>query len=151
MFPIPEVGSKVTCVAKWSSWSVILGRGFPVLVRRCEQFNSYSGHVVAGKSYDHANTFRLKEGKQLRVVSLEYVITLIVNGKNVQRIKGKKKQTKKKEATRIVRVPSKSGGKPYDVVVKGERVVRCPCQGFYFRHNCQHAKDVNIMITKGEI
>lgn len=150
MFPVPEVGSKVTCMAKWPSWYVILGKGFPVQVNRCHKFNPYSGNVVASKHYDHANTFRLKEGKQLRVISLEYLITLIVNGKNVQRTKNKK-QTTKPEATRIVKVPSKSGGKSYDVVVKGERVVRCPCQGFYFRHNCSHAKVVNIMITKGEI
>lgn len=151
MFPIPQVGSKVTCMTKWPSWTVFLGRGFPVEVERCEQFNPYNGKVVRSKSYDHANTFRLKTENRLSVISLEHVITLIVNGKNVQRIKNSKRQTKKKEVTRTVKISSKSSNKDYEVVVKGDKAVRCPCQGFYFRHHCDHLKRANIMISKGEI
>ncbi len=142
-FPIPPVGSTVTVCAVWPAPS-----GTPNAV----QFNIYFREVVIpSNNWDKPNTFRLRTkapeflgdgAPKERVVSLDRVKTLVVNGKNVHRVTGDKEPANKKtvEMKRVV-VKSSKGDKTYIVTVKGSRAT-CTCPGFGFRSKCRHITEV---------
>lgn len=148
-FPTPAVGSKVTCVTKWPTFAVNGN-----IITDCVEFNQYHGKVLDSKDHDEANTFRLTGNKprflgdqasSLRVISLERVITLVVDGKNIQPIKGKLKPVK--DSFQYTEIASSSGDKTYTIKIKNHKAIHCPCQGFYFRRHCSHIKKANKQLT----
>jgi len=141
-FPVPPVGSKVTVCTVWPAPSGMSG---------AVQFNSYFREVVLPSNHwDKPNTFRLRTrapeflgdgGPKERVVSLDRVKTLVVDGKNVHRVADDGKPKKAKPKIQRVEVTSSNGDKTYTVTVEGNQAI-CTCPGFGFRRKCRHVTKV---------
>ena len=142
VFPIPEVGSTVTVCTVWPASSGM---------KDAMQFNSYFREVVIpSQKWNDPNTFRLRTkapeflgdaGPKERVVALDRVKTLVVNGKNVHRIAPGGKPRKAKPEIRRVTVTSSKGDKTYMVIVDGNQAI-CTCPSFGFRRKCRHVTEV---------
>jgi len=142
VFPIPKVGSTVTVCTVWPAPS---GRQGAV------QFNSYFREIVIpSQKWNDPNTFRLRTkapeflgdaGPKERVVALDRIKTLVVDGNNVHRVAVGEKPEKAKPKIKRVTVTSSKGDKTYMVTVEGNQAI-CTCPGFGFRRKCRHVTEV---------